>query len=71
MFQSYQKQIDLSMGIQKMKNFVVKIQTTMSLRIAANTKEDAEQIAKDVSLQDEGQAIILNIKEEETCGNPV
>ena len=71
MFQSYQKQIALSMGIQKMKNFVVKIQTTMSLRIAANTKEDAEQIAKDVSLQDEGQAIILNIKEEETCGNPV
>ena len=61
------------MGIQKMKlkSFVVTIQTTMSLRIAANTKEDAEQIAKDVSLQDEGQAIILNIKEEETCGNPV
>ena len=55
----------------KLKNFVVKIQTTMSLRIAAKSEDDAAKIAKDVSLQDEGQAIILNIKEEENCGNPV
>lgn len=50
--------------MEKLNNYRVQVVTQMTLRISAETAEDAIKIAKDVSLVDTGTVRIIKVEEE-------